>query len=73
MEVDHPEQITTSDETAMRERLMEKVLARNGPMKEESVEMMDTDKEKYWFLWKLKLSGYYAYLIIFSSLFLSQV
>lgn len=49
MEVDHPEQITASDETAMRERLMEKVLARNGPKKEESTdtEMVDTDKEKY--------------------------
>ncbi|VDK85645.1 unnamed protein product [Litomosoides sigmodontis] len=48
MEVDHPEQITASDETAMRERLMEKVLARNGPKKEggTDVEMVDTDKEK---------------------------
>uniref|UniRef100_A0A0R3RZ47 RRM domain-containing protein n=1 Tax=Elaeophora elaphi TaxID=1147741 RepID=A0A0R3RZ47_9BILA len=48
MEVDHPEQVTASDETAMRERLMEKVLARNGPKKEESmdIELMDTDKEK---------------------------
>ncbi|MCP9261720.1 CBN-RSP-7 protein [Dirofilaria immitis] len=33
MEIDHPEQIIASDETAMRERLMEKVLARNGPKK----------------------------------------
>lgn len=50
MEVDHPEQLT-SDETAMRERLMEKVLARNGPKKEEStdIEIVDTDKEKYFF------------------------
>uniref|UniRef100_A0A8R1XNK4 RRM domain-containing protein n=1 Tax=Onchocerca volvulus TaxID=6282 RepID=A0A8R1XNK4_ONCVO len=48
MEVDHPEQITASDETAMRERLMEKVLARNGPKKDQSmdIEMVDTDKEK---------------------------
>ncbi|OZC05134.1 hypothetical protein X798_07901 [Onchocerca flexuosa] len=48
MEVDHPEQITASDETAMRERLMEKVLARNGPKKNESmdIEMVDIDKEK---------------------------
>ncbi|EJD74210.1 splicing factor [Loa loa] len=48
MEVDHSEQVTASDETAMRERLMEKVLARNGPKKGESadVEMVDTDKQK---------------------------
>lgn len=45
------EQVAASDETAMRERLMEKVLARNGPKKEESteIEIMDTDKEKYCF------------------------
>ncbi|VIO93694.1 Uncharacterized protein BM_BM3058 [Brugia malayi] len=47
MEVDHPEQITASDETAMRERLMEKVLARNGPRKESmDVEIIDTDRER---------------------------
>ncbi|KAM3719380.1 putative splicing factor, arginine/serine-rich [Dirofilaria immitis] len=47
MEIDHPEQIIASDETAMRERLMEKVLARNGPKKENmGTERVDTDKEK---------------------------
>lgn len=51
MKTDLPEELIPSDETAMRERLMEKVLARSNGTKKEQYEvasagMADTDKEK---------------------------